>query len=60
MPAHRLGCIIRDIRCKIEGNSVRKDRLGPLCDLACRFGIKSSVSADRKSTLHAPEVECIG
>ena len=60
--ARGLGRIIRDVRCKIEADAARQDRFGPLLDLASQeFAIKSSASADRRSTLwHAPEVECIG
>jgi IS5 family transposase len=41
----RLGCIVRDLRRKIEGNTALEDRLGALLDLALRVDIKSSVGA---------------
>ena len=57
----RLGRIIRDIRRKIEGDSVREDRFGPLFDLALRVRHQEQRQRGPKVySLHAPEVECIG
>ena len=50
----RLGRIIRDVRRKIEGDAARQDRFGPLLILHCGFAIKSSASADRRSTHCTP------
>jgi IS5 family transposase len=57
----RLGRIIRDIRRKIEGNTVLEDRFGPLLDLASRVRHQEQRQRGPKVySLHAPEVECIG
>src|SRR5580704_5071191 len=57
----RLGRIIRDIRRKIEGNTVLEDRFGPLLDLALRVRHQEQRQRGPKVySLHAPEVECIG
>src|ERR1700675_1311322 len=53
--------IIRDIRRKIEGNTVLEDRFGPLLDLALRVRHQEQRQRGPKVySLHAPEVECIG
>ena len=57
----RLGRIIRDIRRKIDGNTVLEDRFGPLLDLALRVRHQEQRQRGPKVySLHAPEVECIG
>jgi IS5 family transposase len=57
----RLGRIIRDIRRKIEGNTVLEGRFGPLLDLALRVRHQGHRQRGPKVySLHAPEVECIG
>ena len=57
----RLGRIIRDIRRKIEGNTVLEDRFGPLLYLALRIRHQDQRQRGPKVySLHAPEVECIG
>jgi IS5 family transposase len=57
----RLGRIIRDIRRKIEGNTVLEDCFGPLLDLASRVRHQEQRQRGPKVySLHAPEVECIG
>ena len=53
--------IIRDIRRKIEGNTVLEDRFGPLLDLALRVRHQEQRQRGPKVySLHAPQVECIG
>jgi transposase, IS5 family len=60
----RLGRIIRDIRRKIEGNTVLEDRFGPLLyrsNLALRIRHQDQRQRGPKVySLHASEVECIG
>src|ERR1035437_10287999 len=57
----RLGRVIRDIRCKIEGDTALEDRFGPLLDLAHRVRHQEQRQRGPKVySLHAPEVECIG
>src|ERR1700719_2253934 len=57
----RLGRIIRDVRRKIEGDAARRDRFGPLLDLALRVRHQEQRQRGPKVySWHAPEVECIG
>src|SRR2546427_9143420 len=57
----RLGRIIRDIRRKIEGNTVLEDCFGPLLALALPVRHQEQRQRGPKVySLHAPEVECIG
>src|SRR5262249_17719458 len=57
----RLGRIIPDICRKIEGNTAREDRFGPLLDVALRVRHQEQRQRGPKVySLHAPEVECIG
>jgi transposase, IS5 family len=51
----RLGRIIRDIRRKIDGDTVLEARFGPFLGLAQQVRGQNQVYA-----LHGPEVECIG
>jgi IS5 family transposase len=57
----RLGRVIRDIRRKIAGDEVLKERFGDLLALAYRVRFQDHRQRGPKVyALHAPEVECIG
>ena len=57
----RLGRIIRDIRRKIDGDTVLEARFGPLLGLAQQVRSQDQHQRGPKVyALHAPEVECIG
>src|SRR6201985_136072 len=57
----RLGRIIRDIRRKINGDTVLEARFGPLLGLAQQVRSQDQHQRGPKVyALHAPEVECIG
>jgi IS5 family transposase len=57
----RLRRIIRDLRRKIDGNTVLEDRFDPLLDLALRVRHQQQHQRGQKVySLHASEVECIG
>ena len=52
----RLGRIVRDIRRKIEGNTVLEDRFGPLLYLALRIRHQGQRQRGPKVySLHAPD-----
>ena len=57
----RLGRVIRDIRRKVDGDAVLKDRFAHLLDLAVKVRHQDQRRRGSKVySLHAPEVECIG
>jgi transposase, IS5 family len=52
----RLGRIIRDIRRKIEGNTVLEDRFGPLLDLASR--VRHQEAHQRGPKIYSVHITC--
>jgi transposase, IS5 family len=57
----RLGRVIRDIRCKIDGDDALQSRFSTLLDLASKVRLQDHRQRGPKVyALHAPEVECIG
>ena len=57
----RLGRVVRDIRRKIAGSEVLKERFANLLALAMRVQFQDHRQRGQKVyALHAPEVECIG